>query len=38
LRTRKRRKNVLRAGGGGYDEEADLEMFRSAAVIEDSDC
>lgn len=38
LRTRKRRKNVLRAGSGGFDEEADLEMFRSAAVIEDSDC
>jgi hypothetical protein len=38
LLTRKRRMNV-RAGAGGYDdEEADLEMFKSAAVIEDSDC
>lgn len=43
LRRRKRRKNV-RTGGGGYDEEADLEMYESpaggvsvsAAVIEDS--
>lgn len=32
-----RRKNV-RAGGGGYDEQVDLEVLRSAAVIGDSDC
>lgn len=38
LLARKRRKSV-RAGGGGYDdEEADAEEFKSAAVIEDSDC
>ena len=37
LRTRKRRRKA-RDSGGEYDEEADLEIFQSAAVIEDSDC